>query len=78
MALTYIHQSQLRRLVKAHNPEIVSNHDQDFTEWMEQNVGVFTQDWGRIYYLDQAQSTYGTTWWVLDPAKATLTLLRWS
>lgn len=76
--MIHIHQSQLRGLARAHNPEIVSDHDQDFTEWMEQNVGEFTQDWGRIYDLNQARPTYGTTWWVMDPAKAMLVLLRWS
>ena len=74
----HIHQSQLRRLVKTRDPEIVSDHDQDFTAWMEQNVGEFTQDWGRIYDFNLLNATYGTTWWVMDPTKATLVLLRWA
>lgn len=74
----HIHQSQLRRLVRARNPEIVSDHDQDFTAWLEQNVGKLDRDWGRIYDLNLGRPTYGTTWWFRDPAKATLTLLRWA
>ncbi len=72
-----IHQSQLRRLSRYRN-QVVTQQEQDFTAWLEQYVGEFDRDWGRIYDLNLDRPTYGTTWWFCDPARATLTLLRWS
>ena len=72
-----IHQNQLRGLSRYRN-QVVTQQEQDFTAWLEKNVGEFDLDWGRIYDLNLGCSTYGTTWWFRDPARATLTLLRWS
>ncbi len=72
-----IHQSQLRGLSRYRN-QVVTQQEQDFTAWLEQYVGEFDRDWGRIYDLNLGRPTYGTTWWFRDPALATLTLLRWS
>jgi hypothetical protein len=72
-----IHQSQLRGLNRYRN-QVVTRQEQDFTAWLEQNVGKLDRDWGRIYDLNLGRPTYGTTWWFRDPAAATLTQLRWS
>jgi len=72
-----IHQSQLRGLNRYRN-QVVTRQEQDFTAWLEQNVGKLDRDWGRIYDLNQGRPTYGTTWWFQDPSAATMTLLRWS
>jgi len=72
-----IHQSQLRGLNRYRN-QVVTRQEQDFTAWLEQNVGKLDRDWGRIYDLNLGRPTYGTTWWFRDPAAATLTRLRWS
>ena len=72
-----IHQSQLRGLNRYRN-QVVTRQEQDFTAWLEQNVGEQDRDWGRIYDLNLGRPTYGTTWWFRDPAAATLTRLRWS
>jgi hypothetical protein len=74
---TMIHQNQLRGLSRYRN-QVVTQQEQDFTAWLEQNVGEQDCDWGRIYDLNLGRPTYGTTWWFRDPARATLTLLRWS
>lgn len=71
MELTKIHQSQLR-FKDSH-----LNHP-SFVEWLDKNVGVFTQDWGRIYNLEIHGSEYGTTFWFLREEDAILTLLVWS
>jgi hypothetical protein len=71
-----IHQDQLRGLNRYRN-QVVTRQEQDFTAWLEQNVGKLDRDWGRIYDLNQGRPTYGTTWWFRDPARATFTLLRW-
>ena len=72
-----IHQSQLRGLNRYRN-QVVTRQEQDFTAWLEQNVGEQDRDWGRIYDLNLGRPTYGTTWWFRDPAAATMTRLRWS
>ena len=72
-----IHQSQLRGLNRYRN-QVVTRQEQDFTAWLEQNVGKLDRDWGRIYDLNLGRPTYGTTWWFRDPAAATMTRLRWS
>ena len=72
-----IHQSQLRGLNRYRN-QVVTRQEQDFTAWLEQNVGKLDRDWGRIYDLNLGRPTYGTTWWFRDEHKATLTLLKWS
>jgi len=72
-----IHQDQLRGLNRYRN-QVVTRQEQDFTAWLEQNVGKLDRDWGRIYDLNLGRPTYGTTWWFRDPAAATMTQLRWS
>jgi len=72
-----IHQSQLRGLNRYRN-QVVTRQEQDFTAWLEQNVGEFGQDWGRSYDMDLKSPAYGTTWWFQDPEAAILTLLRWA
>jgi len=72
-----IHQDQLRGLNRYRN-QVVTRQEQDFTAWLEQNVGKLDRDWGRIYDLNLGRPTYGTTWWFRDEHKATLTLLKWS
>jgi hypothetical protein len=72
-----IHQNQLRGLNRYRN-QVVTRQEQDFTAWLEQNVGKLDRDWGRIYDLNLGRPTYGTTWWFRDPAAATMTRLRWS
>ena len=78
MAITYIHQRHLTGLRKASNHAIVSGHELNFVDWLEQSVGQLNKDWGRSYNLSITDPDYGTTWWFRDPAKATLTLLMWS
>ena len=75
--MIHIHQSQLRGLNRYRN-QVVTRQEQDFTAWLEQNVGKLDRDWGRIYDLNLGRPTYGTTWWFRDPAAATMTRLRWS
>ena len=72
-----IHQDQLQGLNRYRN-QVVTRQEQDFTAWLEQNVGKLDRDWGRIYDLNLGRPTYGTTWWFRDEHKATLTLLKWS
>ena len=72
-----IHQDQLRGLNRYRN-QVVTRQEQDFTAWLEQNVGKLDRDWGRIYDLNLGRPTYGTTWWFRDEHKATLVLLRWA
>jgi len=72
-----IHQDQLRGLNRYRN-QVFTRQEQDFTAWLEQNVGKLDRDWGRIYDLNLGRPTYGTTWWFRDEHKATLTLLKWS
>ena len=74
---TMIHQNQLRGLNRYRN-QVVTQQEQNFTAWLESHVGEQDCDWGRIYDLNLGRPTYGTTWWFRDPARATLTLLRWS
>lgn len=76
--MIYIHQNQLRGLRKACDPAITSDHELSFGQWLTTYVGQQDCDWGRIYDLNLGRPTYGTTWWFRDPAKATLTLLRWA
>ena len=73
-----IHQDQLRRLRKARDPAITSDHELSFNQWLTIHVGEQDRDWGRIYDLNLGRPTYGTTWWFRDEHKATLTLLKWS
>jgi len=54
-----IHQSQLRGLNRYQN-QVVTQQEQDFTAWLEQNVGKLDRDWGRIYDLNLGRPTYGT------------------
>jgi len=72
-----IHQDQLRGLNRYRN-QVFTRQEQDFTAWLEQNVGKLDRDWGRIYDLNLGRPTYGTTWWFRDEHKATLVLLRWA
>ena len=69
-----IHQSQLREL----NNDWLIAAQTDFGDWLDQNVGRFGEEWGRTYNLNKGDPDYGCSWWFRDPAKATMTLLRWS
>ena len=69
-----IHQSQLREL----NDDWLIAAQTDFGDWLDQNVGRFGEEWGRTYNLNKGDPDYGCSWWFRDPAKATMTLLRWA
>jgi len=74
----HIHQSQLRGLRHSYLPRHPDQRRlQSFTEWLDSHVGQQDRDWGCIYDLNLGRPTYGTTWWVLDPVKATLVMLKW-
>ena len=70
-----IHQNQL---TVRYRTQVVTAQEQDFISWLEQHVGELGRDWGRTYNIDTGSPEFGTTWWFRDPARATLTLLRWS
>ena len=75
-----VHQRQLPNLRHEFNDwrNLRNEHLVSFTEWLEQHVGVFGEDWSRHYDLRLDSPGYGTTWWFKNPHHATLTLLRWA
>jgi hypothetical protein len=69
-----IHQRQLTGLVR----QFPNETPVEFTAWLEQNIGRFGQDWGRVYSLSPLDSSYGCTWWFKRKEDAILTLLSWA
>ena len=73
--MTKIHQSQLRA---PDDDWLIAAQQTEFGSWLDHNVGEFNRDWGRTYNLNRGDPDYGCSWWFRDPAKAMLTLLKWS